>query len=300
MYSIMNTTNNVEIIRLKIEQCRAEQLACSKKTMTVPEMRKLLGLGKTESYWLVHREFFKTEVIAGQMRIDLESFEKWYANQTKHQKVTGERPGEELRKSSYSFQEAANLLGIHNADLYTIWKEEGLETIIVDFVKRIPVYVFENWYENQNKYRKIENLPDIIELEENYIPLYKAASLLGITKEQLSVLIRTNPFKKIFETQIFENRRWISNKSFQQFLNMQEKYQVVTEAEEQQWKNNQVESSKKFLSRTEAAALAGVSAGTITKWIQQEKISCAVIGKVIRINRMELLKWLERYRKEDK
>lgn len=151
-----------------------------------------------------------------------------------------------MRKYSYSFQKAANLLGIHNADLYAIWKEKALETITVDFVKRIPVDTFENWYENQSKYRKIEKFPDIIDLEENYIPLHKAASSLGITKEQLSVLIRTDPFKRIFETQIFENRRWISNKSFQQFLNIQEKYQVVTEPEEQQWKNNQVDNSKKF------------------------------------------------------
>lgn len=33
------------------------------ETMSVPEMRKLLGLKKTESYWLVHRNFFKTEIL---------------------------------------------------------------------------------------------------------------------------------------------------------------------------------------------------------------------------------------------
>lgn len=38
-----------------------------KQTMTVPEMRKLLGLKKTESYWLVHRNFFRTDIVAGQM-----------------------------------------------------------------------------------------------------------------------------------------------------------------------------------------------------------------------------------------
>ena len=77
-----------------------------KKTMSVPEMRKLLGLKKTEGYWLVHREFFKTEIIGGMMRVDIESFEKWYANQVKHKKVNGEEPGRELIKGSYSFQDA--------------------------------------------------------------------------------------------------------------------------------------------------------------------------------------------------
>ena len=68
------------------------------KTMSVPEMRKLLGLKKTEGYWLVHRGFFKTEIIGGMMRVDIESFEKWYANQVKHKKVNGEEPGRELIK----------------------------------------------------------------------------------------------------------------------------------------------------------------------------------------------------------
>ena len=52
-----------------------------KTTMSVPEMRRMLGLGKTESYWLVHRGFFDTILVEGKMRIVIESFEKWYANQ---------------------------------------------------------------------------------------------------------------------------------------------------------------------------------------------------------------------------
>ena len=119
------------------------------KTMSVPEMRKLLGLKKTEGYWLVHREFFKTEIIGGMMRVDIESFEKWYANQVKHKKVDGEEPGRELIKSSYSFQDAANLLGVNNACLYEIWKKEERKTIKVDFVKRIPKEEFENWLSEQ-------------------------------------------------------------------------------------------------------------------------------------------------------
>ena len=31
-----------------------------KTTMSVTEMRKLLGLGKTDSYWLVHKNCFET------------------------------------------------------------------------------------------------------------------------------------------------------------------------------------------------------------------------------------------------
>ena len=87
-------------MRTKMERYIVSKDPALQKTMSVPEMRKLLGLKKTESYWLVHRNFFKTEIIGGVMRVDIESFEKWYANQIKHKKVNGEAPGRELTKTS--------------------------------------------------------------------------------------------------------------------------------------------------------------------------------------------------------
>ena len=66
----MDKAINIEIIRNRLEEYRKNTKSKSKKTMTVPEMRQLLGLGKTESYYLVHKGFFETDVIAGQMRIN--------------------------------------------------------------------------------------------------------------------------------------------------------------------------------------------------------------------------------------
>lgn len=146
-------------IRTKIEQYRVSKDPSLQKTMSVPEMRKILGLKKTESYWLVHRNFFKTEIIGGVMRVDIGSFEKWYANQVKHKKVNGEAPGRELTKTSYSFQEAANLLGVNNANLYEIWKREKCKTITVDFVMRIPKEEFEKWYEQQDYIKRRTKCP---------------------------------------------------------------------------------------------------------------------------------------------
>ena len=45
--------------------------AAQKTTISVPEMTRLLGLKKTEGYWLVHKKQFQTVMIAGQMRIVL-------------------------------------------------------------------------------------------------------------------------------------------------------------------------------------------------------------------------------------
>ena len=57
--------------------------------MTVHEMGDLLGIKKTDRYWLVKKGFFQTKVVLGKMWVDIESFEKWYANQVKYKKVTG-------------------------------------------------------------------------------------------------------------------------------------------------------------------------------------------------------------------
>ena len=83
-----------------------------KKTMAVHEMAELLGLKKTDSYWLIHKQKFQTITVNGKTRVVIESFEKWYANQVKYKKAGGPPPGEELRRNTYSPQEIAELLGI--------------------------------------------------------------------------------------------------------------------------------------------------------------------------------------------
>ena len=159
---------------ISMEAQKEAILEKSKKTMSVPEMRRLLEFKKTDSYWLVHRNFFQTYIVNGQMRVDIASFEKWYANQVKHKKVNGEEPGAELMKSSYSFRDAANLLGIHSSNLYEIWRDQNLKTITVDFTKRIPIEVFEEWYEHQIMYQKVGRMPTITDLEKDYIRLQEA------------------------------------------------------------------------------------------------------------------------------
>lgn len=42
-----------------------------KTTMSVREMGQILGLSKTESYWLVHKQCFETTLVQGVMRVIL-------------------------------------------------------------------------------------------------------------------------------------------------------------------------------------------------------------------------------------
>ena len=46
-------------------------------TMTVRAMGALLGLKKTESYYLVNKKVFDTVMVAGQKRVVKASFEEW-------------------------------------------------------------------------------------------------------------------------------------------------------------------------------------------------------------------------------
>ena len=57
--------------------------------MSVREMQLLLGICKTESYWLVKKGFFEVRVIGRGMRIMVESFDEWYSSQFHYKRVDG-------------------------------------------------------------------------------------------------------------------------------------------------------------------------------------------------------------------
>lgn len=187
-----------------------------RKTMTVPQMRKILGLKKTESYWLVHRNFFQTDIVNGHMMIDVESFEKWYANQVKHRKVDGPEPGAELTRMSYSFAEVAEMLGVSGAVVYEIWDKNNLETFTVDFVKRIPKEVFEKWYAGQMRYRKRKHGSHVGAKRSRYISRDEAADMAGVAPATVSRWAEEGYFRFTKTDKILRIRR----DSFERWLDV--------------------------------------------------------------------------------
>ena len=118
-----------------------------KRCYTVQELQEILGvsrptvynlLKKTDRYWLVHKNVFESKEIAGKMRINIASFEKWYANQIKYHKVTGEEPGKELKAWSYSVPEISEILEINDTVVYDLINKNNMEVVVVDYWKRIP------------------------------------------------------------------------------------------------------------------------------------------------------------------
>lgn len=268
-----------------------------KRTMSVPEMRKLLGIKKTESYWLVHKNYFKTELINGTMRVDIASFEKWYANQTKHKKVTGEKPGAQLCATSYSFRDVANMLGEYDGTIYDLWNRKGLPTVTVNYRKRIPREIFDSWYEKQNEYHKVDGPATIEEIEEKFILFREAAAMLKMSNEELLTLIRKGKYKDLLEMRMFDNRRWISRRGFQDFLNLHDQYKIRQAKNESGSGISKFFSQKQYISKEEAARIAGVSKSTVAKWALKGTFPCRAAGYVMRIERIPFLKWVDENRK---
>ena len=127
----------------------------NKKSMSVPEMGRILGLGKTESYWLVKKNYFRTIVVAGKMRVMVDSFEEWYANQLHYKKVDGTPQGSYWTAITMSVEETADLLGIKPATLYDLLKKQPFKTEKVSMYLRIYKDSFEEWYSSQTHYKKV-------------------------------------------------------------------------------------------------------------------------------------------------
>ena len=166
---------------------------------------------------------------------------------------------------------------------------------VVDFVRRIPVDIFEKWYADQDVYRKVTHIPTAEELENDYICLQDAADLLGISREKLAKIARSEEIGRLLDSTICNNKRWITRKSFQLFLNAQNVYYILDDGDEQEKDTVSLE-IKEYISRQEAAELAGVSVSTVTKWMQSGEFQCVGAGKVLRVHRQQFLNWLNEHR----
>ena len=131
-----------------------------KTSMSVPEMGKMLGLGKVESYWLVKKTYFKTIQVAGRMRVMLDSFEDWYAGQFHYEKVNGERPGKKYGKT-LSPLTVAKVLGIPRSTANDLMNDGIVEFIWVDGKRRIKRESFDKWYASQSKYTKVKEIEEV-------------------------------------------------------------------------------------------------------------------------------------------
>ena len=141
----------------------------SKTSMSVIEKGKSLGLGKTESYWLVHKEQFETRFVAGKMRVMVESFERWYANQLHYKKISGELPGKELLKRTMTVPTMAKLLGIKEANAYELIHRLHFRSVKTEYSSQrllIDKATFNEWLKKQTHYKIVEGKEDFYDRAE--------------------------------------------------------------------------------------------------------------------------------------
>lgn len=131
-----------------------------KKTMSVPDVMRILGLGKTATYRLINQCRFKTYLVLGKMRVDVDSFEDWYAGQFHYEKVNGERPGKKYGKT-LSPLTVAKVLGIPRSTANDLMNDGIVEFIWVDGKRRIKRESFDKWYASQSKYTKVKEIEEV-------------------------------------------------------------------------------------------------------------------------------------------
>ncbi len=139
---------------------RAMNTYKSKKTITVKDMSRILGLGKTASYRLIEQNLFKKFLIFGQIRIDVESFEEWYAGQFHYKKVNGEMPGLKYG-NTISPGTIVKVLDVPKSTAYSLLRRGKIKYIVVDGHRRVLRDSFEEWLISHEKGDLISRISEV-------------------------------------------------------------------------------------------------------------------------------------------
>jgi predicted DNA-binding transcriptional regulator AlpA len=299
---------------------QAKTSSSDRAWMSVKDMGDLLGIRKTDRYWLVHKNVFETKTIQGKMWVNVESFEKWYANQVKYQKTTGEEPGLELREWSFSPRDIAALLEISEDRVYELIKTKNWETVTVDYWLRIKKDAFWEWYQGQKHYRTSEDRQNDEALENATITFPDAASIIGLTRKEFYPVLRDERYSHFFEIVEIAGRRRITKASFGRFLNGQDRYCIAEKKEpaksdalpestalkskefktKEDWLNAK-DIPIRLLSIEEAALQAGISPQAISRYAMRGYFGdCRRIGGMVRIPEKQFQAWLTERREGGK
>lgn len=204
-----------------------ELLQKNQESFTVPELRKMLGIGKTEAYWLIKHKDILTVRINGRLRIIRSSFDEWYKNQVRYRIIDGPEPGEKLREVSYSPQEIAAMLSVSEDRIYRLIADGQLETFKADSWMRVTKESFERWYSGQDKYLKPEDRTELDELLSNTYSLPEIGRMLGIHRNTVYEIVSRENGKGVFEVIIVNNHKRITKESFERWYASQNRYHII-------------------------------------------------------------------------
>lgn len=273
-----------------------------KTTMSVTEMRKLLGLKKTDSYWLVHKNCFETITVNGKMRIEIDSFEKWYANQIKHKKVDGPPPGEELKAYSYSVRDIAQLLSIDETSVYYLIKRDHIPTFKVETWTRILKDDFEKWYASQNKHRTQEDREKDAQLESKTLTMPEMARELYISRKDVYNILSKKENSGVFDIVVIADKKRITRASFERWYASQSEYRKLSDRTPEELAQIRMTEKKKEAPRLEVdpdkpsynvretAVLMDLTPDEVRQLIREGKLAAKKYGATY-IVRRETIDW---------
>lgn len=250
-----------------------------KTTMSVPEMQRLLGLGKTDAYWLVKKQCFETAIINGKIRIIIDSFEHWYARQVKHKKVHGPPPGKVLRAESYSPQELAEELGIGFSTIYDIIQRYNIKTFKVDSWLRISKRDFLDWYKTQTRYRTRADRARDAALEAQTMTMPEVAQILGIPRKAVYHILLYGLDRDKFDFVFIAGRWRVTKESFDRWYADQNRF--CTE----------IDQTKSAFSMQEASVLLHITYNDVRQMIQSGELAAEKYGAKYLISRDEI-QWI--------
>lgn len=279
---------------------RKKSVSSEKTTFSVPEMRRMLGLGKTESYWLIHKHFFDVVTVNGKMRVVRSSFEHWYSMQIKYHKVDGSLPGAALNAMSYSVRDIAQLIHISESSVYDLIKRENIKTFLADSWMRVSKEEFERWYGSQHRYRTDEDRERDAQMEQDSVSMPQMAWLLGISRKMVYAILQAKENRGLFRYIEIAGRKRITKESMERWLKGQDTYHILTDEEREARKaaaekENEIlrePQNPNFYTIEEIGTFFGIHRSSVYRWIRNGDIPGRRIGNVWRIPRVEFDEWL--------
>ena len=267
--------------------------------MSVVEMGRLLGLQRTESYYLANKHYFRLIQIRGHTRVDIESFEKWYDNQVRYQKVDGSPPGRELKRNSYSPHDIEEMLGICEQNVYELIRHENLPVITVDYRMRIPKEAFDYWYSHQNHYRNQADRARDAVYEAQTLTMPEMARFLGVTRSKVYAILKDRKYKDQLEIVVIAGKKRVTKESFNRWYAAYKK-----ELPEEERPVKQISSRKSgtdlYYTLDEISKLCGVNKSTVSRWVRKGEFPARRVGQCINIPRLEFDAWYEKYKQKQK
>ena len=250
-------------------------------------------------------------LIAGKMRINIESFEKWYSCQTHYKKVDGSAPGGALNAVSYSVHDISKMLGISTDSVYELLERKKIETFSCDNMKRVEKRIFDRWLKRQVHYRTLEQREQDREAEESTMSLPEMGRLIFLSRNQAYALAKRTPELEIIT---IAGQRRVTKDSFEKWYSSQETsrmFEDMTETEQRQIQKtlqaddpDPVEQlnademlgnalKKEWYSIKEVAEVLKLSESSVKRMVYSEKLGAEQFGRSWRISREDIVWFLK-------